>query len=232
MNHKQQPTVEQVGPPANGQRYTHPAFGEVSVNRTQVSSGMELFGSSLKHRTVITITLRTACLERHLSRDWIHGDRQVASFHMSEAQWASFISSQGGSGSPITFETRAPDDSGLMSCPDIESIESLRETFKREVKESCEKYMEQARQLADALAASAAEGKAGKGRLEELRKMAEALSVGLPNTMSFIQKQSETAMEKTVEAGKIEIESFVADLATRTGLDALREQSVKLLEDK
>jgi hypothetical protein len=151
---------------------------------------------------------------------------------MSEAQWASLISSQGGGGTPITFESRPIDSAELQLCPGIESIETMRETFHRELKEKCEHYMAQAIELAEALSLAAADGKAGKGRLVELQKMASELAIGLPNTISFIQKQTETAMENTVAAGKIEIESFVTDLATRTGFEALREQPVTLIDDR
>jgi hypothetical protein len=229
--HKQQPTVETLTGPMEGQRYRHPAFGEISVTKGQ-GQGMELFGSSLNHRSAITVTISTAHLDRHLNRDWIHSDRQVASFHMSEAQWASLISSQGGGGTPITFESRPIDSAELQLCPGIESIETMRETFHRELKEKCEHYMAQAIELAEALSLAAADGKAGKGRLVELQKMASELAIGLPNTISFIQKQTETAMENTVAAGKIEIESFVTDLATRTGFEALREQPVTLIDDR
>lgn len=234
MGHdKIMPQVQPREGSLGGQCFTHPAFGEISVTKGMVSSGgMELFGSALKHRSVITVTLRTAHLDRHLNRDWIHSDQHVASFHMSESQWASFISSKGDGGTPITFEVRPKDGSEMMVCPGIESAESMRETYHRELLEKCEHYMQQAQNLASALADAAADGKAGKGRLQELRNMAEELSIGLPNTMSFIQKQAETAMEKTVQAGKTEIESFISDLATRTGLEVLREQSVKLIEDK
>lgn len=228
---KEKPTVELMAPPIEGERYRHPAFGQISVTKGQ-GQGIELFGSALSHRSVLTVTISTAHLDRHLSRDWIHSDKQVVSFQMSEAQWASFISSQGGAGTPITFESRAVEGAGLQFCPRIESIETMGETFHRELKDKCEYYMTQATKLAAALGETAADGKAGKGRLLELQKMAAELATGLPNTISFIQKQTEEAMEKTVAAGKIEIESFVTDLAVRTGLETLREQSATLLIER
>lgn len=228
---KQKPTIEMTEGPTACKRFTHPAFGEISVMKS-AGAGMELFGSSLNHKSVVTVRVSTAHLDRHLNRDWIFSNDQILSFHMSEAQWATFVSSQGGAGTPITFEVRPEDGAPLQACPGIESAESMRDTFHREIQTKCEQYMEQARQLTEALTAAAGSGKAGKGQLEELRKMAETLSVGLPSTMSFIQKQGEAAMEKVVAAGMIEIESFVSDLAKRTGLEVLRNQSVQLLNQE
>lgn len=230
MNYsKQKPTAQQNGSVMGGTRYTHPAFGEISVTRSQ-GSGTELFGSALKHANVLTIRISTAYLDRHLHRDWIHADKQVLSFHMSEAQFHALIASQGGAGVPVTFETRPSDDAPLQICPAIESIETVHETYHRELKESLQAYMEQAKKLTEALEEAVKDGKAGKGKLEELRKMASAISEGMPNTASFIQSKVEETMAKTVAAGQIEIEAFVNDLATRTGIEALRNNPVQLID--
>lgn len=227
----QAPKVEKKNGINSPERITHPSFGHISVSKVATNQ-KRLFGSPLHHNKVINVTLSDAYMDRNLNKDWIHSDRQILSFYLSEAQWAALISSQGGGGIPITFESKPSDDFNLVPCPEIEQIETMRQTHEREVKEQCEAYMADARALLDAITCAVSDGKAGKGKLEELRKMAEVLAVGLPNTMSFIQKQSEHAMEKTVEAGKIEIESFVNDLAARTGFEALREKSVGLIEQE
>ncbi|NVL49870.1 hypothetical protein F2S72_08970 [Pseudomonas syringae pv. actinidiae] len=232
MYEKQAPTVEtlDMGGPMEREKSTHPAFGQISVIRSSVSgNGLELFGSDLNHRNVLTITLNTAHLDRQLNRDWIHGDRQVVSFHMSEAQWAGFVSSPGGAGVPITFETRAPDNAGLEKMPRIESPETMTEQFDREIRERCESYVEHAKQLTERIEQALADGKANKGMLKELHDMSRKLSVGMPNTMAFVQKQMTGAMEKLVTSGKIELEAYVNDMAMRTGIEALRNQSPTMI---
>lgn len=230
MVDKQLPTVTPLDAPMNGERYRHPAYGTISLMKgTCGQGGLELFGSDLNHRSVLTITVSTAHLDRHLNRDWIHSDRNVVSFQMSEAQWAGFISSQGGAAVPITFESRPDDAAPVQVVPRIESPETMMEQFDREIRESCVKYMETATTLLEGLEKALEDGKANKGTLKELRDLASNLSVGMPNSMAFVQKQMATAMEKTVSAGKIELEAYVNDMATRTGLEALRNQSVSLI---
>lgn len=227
------PTITERPEPFEGERHSHPAFGQITVVKTNVSSdGIELFGSNLKHRGVLRITISTAHLDRHLSRDWIHSEKDLLSFQMSESQWASFISSQAGASVPVTFERRAADDAPVTLVPGIESPENMRETFDREIRERCEKYIALAAELEAALAQAASSGKASKGRLVELQKMAHTLSVGMPNSMGFVQKQMAEAMDKTTTAAKTEVEAFVYDLATRTGLETLRNQAPLLLESK
>lgn len=231
MFEKQQPTVTPLSGPMEGERYQHPAYGTISLmNGTCGHGGLELFGSDLNHRSVLTITLSTAHLDRHLNRDWVHSERDVVSFHMSEAQWAAFISSQGGAAEPITFERRPDDAAPVQVVSGIESPETMMEQFDREIRERCAKYMETATSLLEGLGKALEDGKANKGTLKELRDLASNLSNGMPNSMAFVQKQMATAMEKTVSAGKIELEAYVNDMATRTGLEALRNQSVTLIE--
>lgn len=228
----QAPTVEKRENDLMGDRVTHPAFGQIEVVRSSVmgNGGVELFGSDLHHRHIITVRLKTAYINRSLNQDWVHSDRQLVEFNMSEAQWAAFVSSHGSSGIPVTFTIRPEDGSPLMRCPGIESPETKRQTFEREVREACEANTQNARELAEKIAACVADGKAGKGTLQELLKLAESLSDGMPKTMEYIQRQFSTAMEQTVEAGKVEMESYVYNLAKHTGIEMLREQSVQLLE--
>lgn len=235
MYEKQAPKVEvnDQGGPLEREKSTHPAFGEISVTKGTVSGGgLELFGSDLHHRSVLTITLKTAHVDRHLNRDWVHGDKQVVSFHMSEAQWTAFVSSQGGAGVPITFETRAPEDAPLVRIPGIESPETMTEQFDREIRERCGDYIKTATELMQRIELAMADGKANKGTLKELLDMARTLSVGMPNTMAFVQKQMTGAMEKLVTSGKIELEAYVNDMAVRTGIEQLRSQSPIMLIDQ
>lgn len=227
------PTITEQSEPVKGQRHSHPAFGQISVVKTNISGdGIELFGSKLKHRSALRITISTAHLDRHLNRDWIHNEKDLLTIQMSESQWASFITSQAGVSVPVTFESRSPDDAPVTVVPGIESVENMRETFDREIRERLEKYMELADELHAALQQAASSGKASKGTLVELQKMAHKLSAGMPDSMGFVQKQMAEAMDKTATAAKTEVEAFVFDLAARTGLETLRNQAPLMLESK
>ncbi|MBA1280471.1 MULTISPECIES: hypothetical protein [Pseudomonadaceae] len=227
---KQHPTVTVEEGATGGERYRHPAFGEISVTKGSVSNGgVELFGSDLKHRNVLTITIRTASSLRLLNRDWISSDRDVVSFQMSESQWASFVSAQGGMPVPITFERRPTDDFKLEMMPGIESRETAQELFDREVRERAEGYLQASAELVERLQAALEEGKANKDTLKELMKLATTLNTGMPNSMSFIREQMSKTMEKIVTSGKIEMEAFVNDLAQRKGLEAMKDQPVMML---
>lgn len=230
MSNKQQPQITPLTKPFEGERYQHPAFGLISVVKGTGSGDTQLFGSNLRHNSALTITISTASLDRHLNRDWFHEDRTVCSFQMSESQWAAFVASQGGTPVPITLEYRPKEGWEVERAPGIDAPESMLETFDREVQEKCEQFLSQAAQLTESIKQLVAAGKAGKGQLTELEKLSKSLSEGLPRNMAFIQRSLQEAMEKTVKAGQIEIESYVYDLAQRTGIQALAENKVSLIE--
>ncbi|MCF5374501.1 hypothetical protein [Pseudomonas syringae] len=231
---KQKPSIVANTGHIKGERYTHPAYGQISVVKSSVGSsgGTELFGSSLNHRNVLTITLSTAYMERNLNQDWIHGDRQIVSFQMSESQWATFVSSAGGAGVPITYQTRPVDDAHLQMVPGIESPETMREQYDREIRDSCEAYMATTGKLVEQLEAALVDGKTNKATLKELLALAKNLNIGMPNTMTFVQNQMAKTMDRTVASGKMEIEAFVNNLAQRTGIEALRQESALLIDSK
>lgn len=230
----QSPTVTREDEGTGRERtvFNHPAFGRIVVTKP-TGGGFELFGSALKHQTMVCVKIETASLQRELNHDWISGGKYVTEFYMSESQWSHFVSSAGdGGGTPITFRIRHGDDGKLMKCPGIESNESMKQTYKREVRELCEEKLAEAVDLVEELKGLVAAGKANKGQLASVLGKAAQFSERLPGTMAFIQGSFAETMEKTVEAGKTEMEAFVHNLAHRTGLEVLRQQSVTLLESK
>lgn len=228
----QKPNVTVNGKPFDGHRFTHPAFGKITVTKPQ-GGNLELFGSDLKHNHYISVLIEDAHLDRHLNRDWIHGDNTIVEFCMSEAQWASFVSSVGISeGTPITFDVRPEIGTRIMRCPAILSHETTRETFDREIRETTQEYVTRAKKLVADLAAAVKEGKANKGTLQALHQEAESLANRLPDTVSFVNKQFTERMEGAVSSAKAEIENFAATIAMRTGIAVQQERVAALIDTK
>jgi len=94
----QEPTIEVKKGPGNADEAVeqHPAYAQIGANR--VSGGAYLYGSDFKHQHYITIQIHDSELHRQLSGDRAHSKRRLIEIAMSEAQWATFVSSlnQGG----------------------------------------------------------------------------------------------------------------------------------------
>lgn len=97
------PLREQIGTILEDTRESHPAYGMILAARVQ--GGARLAGSDFKHQSYIAIEVRHAHLSRSLSNDRWHGDKHIIRLSLSEAQWATFVSSMNvGFGVPCTLK--------------------------------------------------------------------------------------------------------------------------------
>lgn len=226
---EEQPTVS--GSPDRDGRETHkhPAYGVISITRPQNGGkGIRLFDSAVGHNDYVSIKISNAENHRQLNRDWVSERETICEFMVSEAQWAQIVASSMGRGTPITFRYKPDNGYKLMVVPGIAPIETMKQTFDREMKAKCKEYVQEIVDLKAKVDAMLANGKANKTQLTDLSHQLGVFAQNLPSNMSFTQKQFAEAMEKTTEAAKSDIESFVVNLAMRTGLDVLRERQVQL----
>jgi hypothetical protein len=103
--------------------------------------------------------------------------------------------------------------------------EHVTKTFEDELRES---LREASAGVAAAQAALAEMGKPGakpptKKDLEALADLLRRGGEQFEGNMAFVQRSFAESMEKSVDAAKTEVEAFVANLAMRTGLEALRQ---------
>src|SRR4051812_4593225 len=94
-----QPTVNEHG------AERHPAWAMIGASRVQNGGpGATLFDSDIRHQHTVRVSISTASRRRDLNRDWLHAEREFVEVEMSEAQWASFVSSMNvGNGVPCTL---------------------------------------------------------------------------------------------------------------------------------
>lgn len=113
---------------------THPAFGFIHASRVSSNPGAVLFDSDIKHVHFVTLTIQRATRKRELNRDWLFGRQELIEVAMSEAQWASFVSSMNTSGVPCTIRATSDDHmvDGVPYAPRLQqSMDDVREAANR-----------------------------------------------------------------------------------------------------
>jgi hypothetical protein len=171
-----------------------------------VSGHATLFNSDFRHQHYITIRIKRASLRRDLSNDWIFGGQELIEVALSEAQWATFISTLNhGDGVPCTLNW-LPD--GLV--PGIEPDLDRRAQFRGEVSEH----------IVDALA-SIDEVLASPGLRKKDKEALERAKRQMQGNLNFIVEQFDEHAEKTLEKAKIEVEAYLTGAVQRAGLKAL-----------
>ena len=182
---------------------------------------MTLFGSDIGHQHFVTVTLREAHIEQSLGRGWIHQDEHIAEFHMSEAQWAKFVSCGGrGSATPVTLDTYR-DGEGLTRVAAIQrNPESRKDQFDRDFKEKLEKAMEQITSLSRSLE-EMCEGKVTKTELKALSRNLSVTVGNLPSNLDFAVESFKEVTEAFVEDAKAEVEAYALNTLQVAGAKAL-----------
>ena len=198
-------------------RETHPAWALVGAYRVSNSPpGATLFDSDIRHTHTVIVRLSTASRRRDLSHDWHHGEREFVEIEMSEAQWASFVSSMNsGSGVPCTIRRREDD----VLVPGMPFAPRLQES------------MDEVRGAADAAVAKVQAAFAAyeaKKNAANLRTLKFAIQ-NMPANMAFAAKSLTEHAEGVVQKARVDIEAMVVAKAEQLGLepgDVIGEQAL------
>ena len=221
----EQPKVEQITGIGNyGEtKATPPAFGQVSAAR--VNGRANLYGSDFSHNGYVTLSIKGSELRRSLSRDWHFEREQIIEIALSEAQWATLVSSlNNGGGVPCTLMWQQ--EKGLI--PRLPDPEKRVDQFTAEMQED----------FADAVAAVDVLKEQIKGmglskkRTDELISQADLVSKKLTSSAPFVAEQFAEHMEEEVERAKVEIHGYASQLFQRAGVTALAGEGPLVLTDE
>lgn len=221
MSEIQEP-VELPGHCDGESAFEHPAFGQISASRFTATPGVVLYGSDFRHGNAITITIRRSQLHRDLSRDWHFSRDELIAVTLSEAQWATFVSSlNAGDGIPCTLEH-------VMGkrMPDL-PVRVSTDVVKAELADKMQEVGERVDRAIAAMEGEIGKSLSGKKRdelLAELHQLRRDVSDRLP----FMATSFEKHMEKTVEKAKIEVNAYVESHVRRAGLQALTDGNAPL----
>jgi len=182
----------------------HESFGLLSFGRRQSNVGKHLFGSSIKHRNTIVLSVNVADENRGLNRYWYFPKEKIIEVEMSYSQFAESIAAMDTQGIPCTI--RKVVGKQMEDPPG----ESQRELFEKEFKGTVLEVTQRLQQLknkADDLL-----NKKGALKVSEKKEIAHMLHMMVMDVRSnlpFIQKSYNEAMDKTTHEAKSEIEAFM-----------------------
>jgi hypothetical protein len=200
---------------------THPAFAQIRASRVQ--GGTLLYGSDFQHQHFITLQICRSELHRDLSRDWHFAREELIDVSMSEAQWATFISTlNSGGGTPCTLT-----HIDRNAVPQIPYNPKRREQFDADLRDTLglvESSLSELRDKINALPVS-------EKKRKELLSSVECAERNLAPNLSFVAKQFGEHMETVTEHAKVEIEAYVTGVVQRAGLQAIASNAPFLLTD-
>lgn len=216
-----QPVTE---PHGDGTKTTHPAFGQITVHRVQGATN--LYGSDFTHHGFVSVAISRSEMHRNLSRDWHFARGEIVEVWLSEAQWATFVSSFNlGSGVPCTI---ASDHGEIV--PGLPE----RKTFKlyaEEASESMAETIAKLRALEENMVAATSK-LSKKAQDEVMRSVRDAIAT-LTSSIPFVRQSFDQHIEEGVERAKVEVNAYMMNAVREAGLQALATpQTPLLIEEK
>ena len=198
----------------------HESYGMIGFNRAY-GGERYLFGSSIPHSNVITLTIREGELNRDLNRDWYFGGRRLIEIAMSESQFAELITSFGhGEGVPCTLKEVMGERK--EECP----FENKRIQFENEVKEHIEEIHQDTEKLIKEVAYLFNEKKTlNKADKEKVTDLLNKINREIKSNTPFIMSQFNEQMDKTVKEAKGEVEAFTQNKMHSLALEALKQDN-------
>lgn len=210
----QDPVESAGGLGEDSKKFDHPAFGQIGASRVQGTR--TLYGSDFLHRHFVTITISRSQLCRDLSHDWHFGGRDLIEVHLSEAQWATFVSSMNvGGGVPCTIDHVLGEDApGIPLRRNVDVVENELQKTVADIRKAVDDV---AAQMESDIGQSLSGAKRSKllAGVARLRRLVD-------DHIPFMAKSFRKTMENTVEKAKIEVNAYAESVIVRSGIAALR----------
>lgn len=194
----------------------HPAYCMIRASRVQHGgTGAALAGSDFRHNGYVSIEINHAHLSRELSNDRWYPDNGILRVSLSEAQWATFVSTLNyGSGVPCTLEHLI----GEM-VPGIESTVNRREQFGSDVRNRLSEALKSLDELIEMAPNKKTKEKAERARMQ------------IVNNIDFVVEQFDEHAEKMIKKAKLEVEAYMAGTIQRAGIAAMNEKPLAFIEN-
>lgn len=201
------------------QKFNHPSYAQIQVSR--INGHKNLYDSDFNSRNYIALRIHKSEMIRDLSHDCHHEREQYIEVAMSEAQWATLVSSLNSQGVPCTLTY-------LMG----KTIDHLPEPTNRinQFGSELSKHLGSAvQQLTEAMELVNMLGLSKAKTAALLSKLSKA-QADIKSNAQFVEKSFNEHMENQVEKAKCGANAYMYHLVQRAGLQALAKE-IQALED-
>lgn len=210
MSYVVDPVIVPNTSPLGGTIETHPAYGMIGASR--VTGRVILNGSDFIHHNFIAIRVHTSQLHRGLSSDHQFAKDQLVELHLSESQWARFVSSMNvGDGVPCTLNYVT----GKGYIPEIAKPQNKQAQFTKEYRQTLEKALDEINGLIARFENVKVTGKA------EILSRLEVTKNHISVNLDFVVKQFGRHIEQKIDDVKIEVGAFIDNAISRAGISAM-----------
>lgn len=208
---------------------THESYAVAGFSRISHGGATPLFGSSIGHNNTIMFRVHTAeeIRSTDLSYDRYFPREQLIEIEMSQTQFAEMITTLNhGVGVPVTL--RYFNGKPVDGEP---PVENKRAQHRKEFKQKMIKFANTLKEDKNKLKSFLNKPKLSKEDKRLMTLMFDHLTTNIESNIPFFEKMFEEQMDKTVTEAKGEVEAFIDNAVTRTGLETLRNEGKFLMSN-
>lgn len=217
---EQEPEVTEItkGAHRGAKLLRHPAYGQIGAFRSQ-GGNIALYGSDFRHNSSVTIRISESEVTRDLSSDWPHATREIVEVTLSEAQWATFVSSLNmGDGTQCTLRHVMGERK-----PEIAYRDAAAEHH-AEISETIREGLDAIQKAREALEAL----NLPKAKLASVMAPLNRAQMELTSNAAFVVQSHSEAMEQRVEKAKVEVNAYLTGAVVRAGFTAIQGEATVL----
>lgn len=197
------------------------------ISWSKLSGGARpMFGTEIETANPIRLTISHAEEIRDLSRYWFHPRKKIVEIEMTPIQWAEFLTSGGMSGIPCTVKQV---NGEYMSEPKPSDIAKV---YDKEVEEHFDEFDNSLKKIDEIIKSAIDSNKPmGKKALEELRNIIDTARYKTVADVKFVKDSFKEDMEGMVTKAKAEFNAYVENRVHEIGIETIKKDSVKFLEE-
>lgn len=180
----------------------HPSYGAITLGRVSSGGAHPMYGSSVKHRNTIRLTVHHGECKRMLAGDWYSPRDKIVEVEMTQNQWAELVSSVGmGAGVPCTIRWL---DGPVEEPPYKSKVSQFQSEFQETMNGAIESADEAIKKIEELLAKKSLT----KADRAELLDLIHSVQNSVKSSAPFIYRQFVDQMEKTSTEVKGELEGW------------------------
>jgi hypothetical protein len=209
----------------DNKRTTHESYAVAQLSRVSSSKTKPLFGSSIGHSNTIELRIYKAMhIRSDYSSDRYHPTDELIVVEMSNTQFAELITSFNyGAGVPVTLRKF---DGDVIKQPD--TIKDKRKEHIDEFKEKMREFSNRLKEGEERLLELLKKQKLSKDDKQEMKSLFNHMRGNINNNIPFFETMFEEQIDKTIAEAKGEIDSFITNAVTKTGLETLKKEGKML----
>lgn len=205
---------------------THPSYGLIRWSRA--SGSRKMFASIVDSGNHVRLVISTA--KTHVDefgQDRNYSDRQIIELAMTEAQFATFLTSPDAEGTPCTITRRIVEGEGFVSIPPPPADLAIHAKLARDVELASSRQKERGARAVDALKQLVGDSLPAKKR-RQFEILLEQISTTMTADIAFARERLDEQAAEMAQRVKTEVQGAITARLHQLGVESFKAMTASI----